>query len=160
MKADQPLIDGQRILQKFQGKGGWTYIDIPEVNPNPNAPFGWVKTKGQIDHHEFDQLKLMPKGNGKLFLPVRSAIRKKISKNAGDEVHLKLWIDHAEIPLPEEVKICLELQGSTTVDAYDKLSQGEKKRYLDHIYASKSESVKTNRIAKMITDLQDSNRDK
>ena len=59
-----------------------------------SKPFGWVKVKGTIDGVPFNKYHLMPMGNGKLFLPVKSEIRKKIKKVAGDSVHVILYPDH------------------------------------------------------------------
>ena len=84
------LVNKEYQLKKFPGKGGWTFAGIPEVPQDKNAPFGWVKVCGSIDDYELKYYKLMPMGNGKLFLPVKAAIRKKIGKNAGDFVRIKL----------------------------------------------------------------------
>jgi hypothetical protein len=77
--VEQPVVDRICVLQKFPGKGGWTYAEIPELLQNKNTAFGWVTVKGSIDSFEINQYKLMPMGNGKLFLPVKASIRKKIN---------------------------------------------------------------------------------
>jgi hypothetical protein len=77
---ETPLVNGDYLLQKFPGKGGWTYAAIPEILQNKKNPFGWVKVKGSVDGYELKQYKLMPMGEGRLFLPVKAAIRKKIKK--------------------------------------------------------------------------------
>jgi hypothetical protein len=28
---DIPLVDKQYLIEKFEGKGGWTYVMIPEI---------------------------------------------------------------------------------------------------------------------------------
>ena len=35
---EQPLVDKEYLLEKFPGKGGWTYAMIPEVLQDPHAP--------------------------------------------------------------------------------------------------------------------------
>ena len=62
----KPLVNNHYLLEKYPGKGGWTYAAIPEIKQNKNAPFGWVKVKGSIDDFELKQYKLMPMGNGKI----------------------------------------------------------------------------------------------
>lgn len=84
MNLEKPLLNKEYLLQKFPGKGGWTYAVIPEVLQNKNNPFGWVKVKGSIDDYELKHYKLMPMGNDKLFLPVKAGIRKIIKKQAGE----------------------------------------------------------------------------
>ncbi len=49
MTKETPIFAGEALLQKYPCKGGWTYIDVPNVKPNKNNPFGWLKVKGQID---------------------------------------------------------------------------------------------------------------
>jgi hypothetical protein len=43
---EKPLLDQTYTLQRFQGKGGWTYAEIPEVAQDKSTPFGWVKVRG------------------------------------------------------------------------------------------------------------------
>ena len=84
-------------LQKFEGKGGWTYALIPEIAQNKKNPFGWVTVSGFIDGFELKHYKLMPYSNGLLFMPVKASTRKIIGKHAGDTVHIKLNIDTSPI---------------------------------------------------------------
>jgi hypothetical protein len=46
------LVDNEYELKKFSGKGEWPFAEIPEVKQDNNAPFGWVKVKGNIDNYE------------------------------------------------------------------------------------------------------------
>ncbi len=77
MQHEQPLVDDQFLLQKYPGKGGWTYTVLPESVRKKKTPFGWIQVKGFIDSFELKAYRLMPMSNGKLFLPVRAEIRKK-----------------------------------------------------------------------------------
>ena len=79
---EKPLVNQKYLLKKIPGKSGWTYADLPQVIPDSNAPFGWVKVKGTIDGIEIKKYHLMPYGNGKLFLPVKAEIRKKNKKGS------------------------------------------------------------------------------
>lgn len=90
MKAPKPLVNRTYLLEKFPGKGGWTYALIPEIKPDPHAWFGWISVKGTIDDIDLPRCKLMPKGDGQLFLPVNAAMRKKLKKQAGDSVQIVL----------------------------------------------------------------------
>jgi len=97
---EKPLVDKEYLLEKLPGKYGWTFTVIPEIPPDPNAPFSWVKVRGSIDGYEIEKYHLMPSGGemlsgkGKLFLAVKSEIRKKIKKQAGDYVHIILYPDN------------------------------------------------------------------
>ena len=98
---ETPLVNKQYKLHKFPGKGGWTYAEIPEIPQDKKAPFGWVKVKGSIDDYTFSDYRLMPMGNGHLFLPVNAAVRKKIGKGEGDYVQVVLFKDESDLQIPQ-----------------------------------------------------------
>jgi len=150
----KPLINDNYILEKYPGKGGWTYARIPELVKNENAKFGMVKVKGTIDGFAIKQYHLMPMGNGMLFLPVRAEIRKKIRKEAGAKVHVVLYLDQDELEIPEEFLICL--RDEPIAERYFfKLSESEKKYYVQWIYSAKKEETKVSRMAKSIQRLSE-----
>ena len=153
MKREIPLVEGEYLLLKFPGKGGWTYAEIPEVLQNKNNPFGWVKVKGSIDNYEFRQHKLMPMGNGKLFLPVKSEIRKEINKGAGDYVKVILFSDASLPEIPDEILECFENEPGGVLANFQRLSEGDQKSYLDWIYDARSDDTKARRILKMMNRL-------
>ena len=103
MKKEKPLVDKQYKLERFQGKGGWTYARIPEIIQDKHAHFGWVKVRGSIDGFEIRKYHLMPMGNGRLFLPIKAEIRKKIGKKEGDTVHVILFVDDSSVVVPQEI---------------------------------------------------------
>lgn len=146
---EKPLVDNEYLLQKFPGKGGWTFAAIPEISQDKKAPFGWVKVKGSIDDYEFKNYKLMPMGNGKLFLPLKAAVRKKIGKEAGDYVKVILYKDNSPLEIPEELELCLKDEPEA-FEIFNSLKEGEQKTYIDWIYSAKKDETKVNRIAAMI----------
>ncbi len=40
---EKPLVDKEYLLEKTPSESGWTYALIPEILPDKNAPFGWVR---------------------------------------------------------------------------------------------------------------------
>jgi len=154
MEKEIPLVNKKFLLKKFPGKGGWTYAEVPEIPQNKKTPFGWVKVKGRIDEHELSQYKLMPMGNGKLFLPIKAAIRKKIGKEEGDNVHVILYSDESIIEIPEEILQCFENEPKEVYETFLSFTEGEQKAYLDWIYKAKREETKVERIVKMIERVQ------
>ncbi|MCB0497551.1 MAG: DUF1905 domain-containing protein [Cyclobacteriaceae bacterium] len=149
-KAHKFQVDKSYLLKKFPGKGGWTYTEIPEIEQNKSNPFGWVKVSGFVDQHELKHYKLMPMGNGKLFLPVKAAIRKKIKKEAGDWVRVKLFIDKTPTEIPEEIIECFKNEPPKVYETFLSFTEGEQKAYIDWIYEAKKEDTKVERIVAMM----------
>jgi hypothetical protein len=148
----KPLVKNDFMLERFPGKGGWTYARIPEVVQNKNNAFGWVKVKGSIDGFQISKCHLMPMGNGKLFLPVRAEIRKAIRKNAGDTVRVILYPDNEPLQIPSEFLECLNDEPGA-LRFFKKLSEGEQNYYIKWIYSSKKEHTKISRMAESINRL-------
>lgn len=154
MNSEIPMVNADYLLQKFPGKGGWTYAEIPEIKQNKNNPFGWMQVKGSIDGFEIKRYKLMPMGNGRLFLPVKSIIRKKIKKGAGDMVRIILYADDSKLEIPEEIIECFRNEPPELFNTFSGFSEGEQKAYLDWIYSAKGEETKANRIVRMMEKLK------
>lgn len=152
MAAAKPLVNKKYQLEKFQAKGGWTYARIPDLTFSKKNPFGTVRVRGSIDGVEFSAAHLMPMGEGRLFLPVKAAIRKKIKKEEGDWVQIILFEDNLPTEVPEELQECLSDEPAAS-KAFKALSNGEKKAMIEWIYNAKNESTKTSRMAKMINQL-------
>ncbi len=145
---DTALVNQKYLLKKFPGKGGWTYAEIPDIPPDPHAHFGWVKVRGSIDEYEFNHYHLMPMGNGKLFLPVKAAIRKAIKKQAGDSVHVIIYKEDSEFVTPAEILDCIRDAGA--LKAYEKLSDARKREKLDWIAQAIHDETRVNRIVTFI----------
>lgn len=91
----------------------------------------------------------MPMGNGKLFLPLKAAVRKKIKKEAGDYVKVILYKDNSDIEIPNELVLCLKDEPQAYENFLD-LSKGEQKAFIDWIYSAKKDQTKVERIASTI----------
>jgi hypothetical protein len=147
--TEKPFIEGEFLLRRMEGKGGWTYVVIPAEMKNPEVPFGWLKVTGRIDAYDLGQMKLMPVKGGGLFLPVKAAIRKAIKKEAGDTVFVLLRADTRPYGIPDEIVECLKFEDGA-YGRFLKLSESEQKRYVDWIYDAKTEETKVRRIAQLI----------
>jgi hypothetical protein len=145
----QPLTDKEYLLEKFQGKGGWTYARIPEILPDKTTPFGWVRVKGSIDGVEINAYHLMPMGNGSLFLPVKAEIRKKIKKQEGDTVRVILFADNDDVEIPGELLDCLR-DDEAAHKYFFSLTPAEQKAYANWIYSAKKEETRISRMATAI----------
>ncbi len=146
-----PLVDKDYLLEKFPGKGGWTFAAIPEILQDKHAHFGWVRVKGSIDGIQFDKYHLMPMGNGQLFLPVKAAIRKKIKKEAGDYVRVILFADNENPVIPDYLIECLKDEPNA-YKYFQNLSDEEQIAIIKYIESVKLESTRADRIAKLINE--------
>jgi hypothetical protein len=157
METEKPLVNKNYLLEKYPGKGGWTFAAIPEVLQDKHAHFGWVKVKGWIDDFELKNYKLMPMGDGNLFLPVKAEIRKKIGKKEGDWVKVVLFVDQAPTEIPEEFLLCL-LDDPKAHQTFLSYSDGQQKEFIDWIYSAKTEDKKVERIAETLRKLENQSR--
>ena len=153
MKLKKALVDSKYKLQKFPGKGGWTYVVISEIPKDQHAHFGMVRVKGKIDNYEIKQYNLMPMSGGTLFLPIKADIRKIINKREGDSVHTILYADNSPVEIPAELEICLRDEPSA-YETFMSYTDSEKKAFIDWIYSAKREETKISRIAKTMYKLQ------
>jgi uncharacterized protein YdeI (YjbR/CyaY-like superfamily) len=106
-----------------------------------------------IDDYEFKQYKLMPMGNGQLFLPLKASVRKKIGKYAGDTVHVILYADNSSLIIPDELMVCL-LDEPKAHQFFQSLTESNQKYYIDWIGEAKRLETKVERIAKTIERLE------
>lgn len=146
---EKPLIDKLYQLQKFPGKGGWTFAAIPEVVQNKNSSFGWVKVNGFIDGYELKNYNLAPMGNGQLFLPVKKEIRKQIKKEAGDWVHILLFAPSNDYSMPDEFMLCLQ-EEPMALQFFQSLDEQEKDKYIQWILAARTDELRVERIIQSI----------
>lgn len=149
---EKPLTDKDYLLIKIGDKCAWTFAEIPEI-PMPKTSFGMLKVKGKIDDYEFSNTHLMPLGNGHVGLAIKSGIRKKIKKQAGDTVHITLYEDKTPLIIPEDLIVCMEDEDGL-IEKFENYSNGQKKAFIDWINSAKTEQVQAERIAKTIMMVQ------
>lgn len=145
----QTIIDGTFILERFDAKGGWTYVALPAIRSGRKKPFGMIPLSGSIDGFPVSKIHVMPMGDGRLFLPVKAAIRKAIGKKQGDKVHVVLSEDISPMEIPGEISLYLS-DDPQAEQAFLALTEGQQKMYIDWICAAKKQETKINRIASMM----------
>lgn len=152
---EKPLVNQKYQLEKYPGKGGWTYVVITEIPKEKRARGGYVRIKGTVDGYEIHGYHLMPMKNGNLFFQVKADIRKKIRKKEGDYIHLIFYMDHEPVAIPDELQLCL-LADPIAHEIFLTFPEGKKKMFIDWINSAKKMETKADRIAKTLDKIHQS----
>lgn len=150
-------INRVALIEKFPGKGGWSYIIITEISPDFRDRFGQVKVTGTIDHYILENATVMPYGNGKFFLPLNANIRKQLQKQAGDTVLIKIYLSRSSKMDETDLKEILADEPNA-LSFYKDLPENEKSHYLKWINDTQNEEMQVERIAKIVNDLYERSR--
>ena len=149
MPAPTPLCDADITLEKFPGKGGWTYAPLPATATVPKGWFNMARVSGYIDEYALENASLMSMGQGRLFLPVRADIRQRLGKQAGDTVRLVLYLSQPAATVPSvteaDVRACLaDVPGALA--GFEALPTSQQAAWLAWITAAPSEAQLVARI--------------
>lgn len=149
---EKPLVNKKYKMEKFDGKGGWTYIIIAEIPRSERSKGGFVRVKGLVDDVEINSYNLFPMKSGELFFPIKAEIRKKIKKAAGDWIKVVLYRDNDPIHIPGELLECLRDEPKAH-KKFIKLNDHQQKSYIQWIFESKKDTTRAERIASLINTL-------
>ncbi|SFQ35408.1 YdeI/OmpD-associated family protein [Hymenobacter arizonensis] len=149
------LFNAEVTLERFPGKGGWTYAPVGQLPFKVKTHFGNLKVCGRLDEVELAEAHLMPMGQGRRFLPVNAELRKKLGKQAGDVVHLRLFA----VEEPEELAVsmadfveCLA-EVPKALAAFQRLAVEEQQAWLAWVTQAELEDQKVARIEQAIAQL-------
>ncbi|MCZ8134582.1 MAG: YdeI/OmpD-associated family protein [Algoriphagus sp.] len=145
----EKLIEGEYFLEKFSGKGGWTFVRLPLAQLGAKTHFGMLKVSGSVDSFEFKEKTLMSMGDGFLFLPISKEIRTQIKKGEGEKVILQLFRNGIPNQLTDELRDCL-MDDPGKLDLYLSLTSEEQTRWLEMIYSANTEEQKAERIVRLL----------
>jgi hypothetical protein len=146
---EKPLVNKEFLLENSPRKGGWTFATIPDILPDKNAPFRWIKVNGSIDGFEIGKHHLMPSSKGTIHLSVTAEIRKKIKKQSGDYVHVIINSINDPLQVPEELLLCLQ-DDAGAFEFFNSLNEIELHNYVKWIYTAKTDQTKVDRMAKTL----------
>jgi len=149
----QQLFEGDIVLEKMPMKGGWTYALLPPVIKGGKKNFGWTRVDATIDGHMMQQVSLMPIKGGRLFLAVKAEIRKKIGKEAGDTVRIRLFADRAnEDPVLADFMEALNDEPQA-LSKFNGFSERERKAWTDWVLSGSTSDEIVQRMASAIDDI-------
>jgi hypothetical protein len=141
------ILNADITLEKFPGKGGWTYAPLPPGTAATNVHFNMLRVSGRIDDYVLERAQLMFMGQGRLFLPVKAAIRQQLGKQAGDVVRLVLFRADEDAPLAvseADFRECLaETPGA--LPAYERLTAAQQQAWVAWVAAAATNEQKVTR---------------
>ena len=149
---EKPLVSKKYRMEKYPGKGGWTFVVISEIPASERSKGGFVRVKGLVDDFEIKNFNLFPMKNGQLFFPIKAEIRKKIKKEAGDWIEVVLYRDNEPTHVPGELLECLRDEPGAH-KKFHNLPEQRKKEYVEWIYEAKKDTTRAERIASLINTL-------
>ena len=152
------MIQYTAVIKKFGDKGektGWTYIEIPasiaeKLKPNNKKSF---RVNGYLDDLKIEGLALLPMGDGDFILALNASIRKKIRKQKGASLTVKIEADTKPVKLNAELMECLADEPES-LSFFNSLSPGHRKYFSNWIDSAKTDATRAKRIAQTISALE------
>jgi hypothetical protein len=144
-------------LQKYSNKGektGWTFVVIPDnilINlklKNKRA----FRIKGFADAVHFEKLSVYPVGEGVFVIAFNSILRRKLKKEVGAQVTMKIELDESKAAESPELIECLEAEPQARI-IFEALKNSQRNYFHNYIIAAKSSQTKTARIVHVINAL-------
>ncbi len=148
------MIEFTTLIKKFNEQGektGWTYIEITaaiaeKIKPNNKKSF---RVKGYLDDYEFSSMALLPMGDGIFIMALNAAVRKKIRKQKGAKIIVKIEADESPAKLNEELMQCLADEPES-LSFFNTLPAGHQRYFSNWINSAKADATKAKRIAQTI----------
>lgn len=97
-------------LEKFSGKGGWTFVRIPAEFSERLGIRGMVPVLATVEGLVFER-SLMPIGDGTHMIAINKDMLKAIGKRLSDDVTVHIAVQNQPHPvrIPEELSIAFDL---------------------------------------------------
>jgi hypothetical protein len=151
------MIKFTSIILKFDKQGektGWTYIEITADIAGKLYP-GYKKSfrvKGKLDDHEFNQVAILPMGDGNFIMPLNAGIRKAIGKRKGAKIEVQMILDTNEYVLNKELMECLADEPAALL-FFNSKPKSFQHYYSKWIESAKTDTTKAKRIAMAVSSL-------
>jgi hypothetical protein len=151
------MIRFKALIEQFREKGektGWSYIEVPldiaeQLKPDNKKAF---RVKGKLDNYAFENISLLPMGEGNFIMALNAVIRKAIKKQKGANGQVQMEIDTKEKPLSAVFLECLEEEPKGLKFFYT-LPKSHQKYFSNWIESAKTDATKAKRIAQAVNAL-------
>ncbi len=137
-------------LQRPEGTGTWTYLDVPFSVPDEFGSKGQVKVKATVNGVPY-RSSLLPRGDGTHYLVVGKPIRDQANAAEGDTVRVTIEPDTE----PRSVSVPADLAQALAADAaahaaFAGLAYSHRKAWVEWIEAARQEETRRRRIASAV----------
>src|SRR5215218_9635027 len=151
------MLEFTTTILRFQQQGektGWTYIKVPSSLAQKLVPGNkkGFRVKGFLDGCAFQGISLLPMGGGDFILTLNATIRKKIKKEIGAQLKIKMEVDLKPIEPPKELMECLADEPAALA-RFKALTKSHQNYFTNWINQAKTEPTKAKRIAASINAL-------
>ena len=132
-------------------KTGWSYIEIPisatqKLMPDNKKSF---RVKGKLDDIPIKGISLLPMGDGKFIMALKTDLRKAIKKNKGMKLSVLFGVDTVKPKPPEALMECLKDEPEAF--AYFKQLPFSHQNYFGNwIKSAKTDATKAKRIVRCV----------
>jgi hypothetical protein len=149
------MIDFNTIILQFAEQGektGWSYIEIPadlaqQMKPGNKKSF---RVRGMLDGLAVKGMALMPMGDGNFIMALKADVRKKLHKNAGAMLQIRLEEDvDFTVEMPDDLRECFEFEPEAKA-FFDSLVRSHQWYFIKWINDAKTNETRTKRIVNTV----------
>lgn len=149
------MVDFTTTMLQFAEQGektGWTYIEIPadvaqQLKPGNKKSF---RVRGMLDALPVCGMALMPMGEGNFIMALKADIRKRLHKNAGAMLHVKLEEDvDFKIEVPGDLQECFDFEPEA-FEFFNSLPKSHREYFIKWIDEAKTSETRAKRIVNTI----------
>lgn len=140
-------------LERPPGVGTWTYLNVPFNVADEFGTKGQLKVKGSVNGVPY-RGSLLPHGDGRHYLVVKSEIRNQAKVSAGDSVHVVLEQDMVPrvVTPPKDFKQALARNPKARA-AFARFSYSHQKEFVDWIESAKKADTRARRIESAVAQI-------
>lgn len=144
-------IEFDTLILQFAEQGektGWSYLHIPadlaqQMKPGNKKSF---RVRGMLDGCAVSGMALMPMGEGDFIMALKAEVRKRLRKEKGAMLHVKLEEDvDYKVEIPTELQECFEFEPEA-LDFFNSLAKSHRDYFIKWIEQAKTNETRAKRI--------------
>ncbi len=149
------MVEFSTIILQFAEQGektGWSYIEVSadlarQLKPGNKKSF---RVRGMLDGFAISGMALMPMGEGNFIMALKADVRKRIHKNKGAMVQVRMEEDiDFKIEMPDDLAACFEFEPEA-LDFFNSLAKSHREYFIKWITSAKTNETRAKRIVNTI----------